>query len=193
MPSGKIQGRLSQRRYHLEQRHIRHPEIADSGLQAAFIPLPSAMSNEVSLAMLTLEDRDIHCLPRMLGRIVSSLETLDWSHGLTRDDLRTQIPTFPLTVYLRLPAAKRFASPRVVCWMALSALARANGEFVPVADVIQGLDRSDWPMWEGATPDTVLAWDGDSTTDFLRRLLADMGQQDVADQAPPQVTTRSVA
>ncbi len=59
------------------------------------------------------------------------LETLDLSAGLTRDQIREQLPDLPDEAYLYLPAAKKFYSVNeVVRQTGAYAAARAEGEFV---------------------------------------------------------------
>lgn len=58
------------------------------------------------------------------------LDVLDWEHGLTRNDIRDQVPDFPMILYLRLPDSKRFTSPHEMWETARTALIRADGEFV---------------------------------------------------------------
>jgi hypothetical protein len=114
------------------------------------------------------QQTDIRCLPALFRQLLPHLAALDWSHGLTRDDLRVQIPDVPPVLYLHLPAAKRFASPFEVRRMALTALARAEGEFVTAADVIderQIMDLGGPPAWG---PDPLIAGfmqEGGSATD----------------------------
>ncbi len=67
---------------------------------------------------------------RFIRHIHRELLQLDWSHPLTRDEIRARIPEFPLYFYVRLPAAKRFASARAVLLTMLNAEARAEGEFL---------------------------------------------------------------
>lgn len=59
------------------------------------------------------------------------LEHMDWSHGITRDDVRRRMPHFPETVYLALPASKRFSSAGEMLHEALNAGSRAEGDVVP--------------------------------------------------------------
>lgn len=57
------------------------------------------------------------------------LGSLDMSAGLTRDQLREQLPSFPTDVYIYLPSMKKFYSPEdVMEQTGEHALARAEGE-----------------------------------------------------------------
>ncbi len=59
-----------------------------------------------------------------------ALEHFDWSHGLTRDDLRALYSALPLGLYLRLPDSKRFGSTEEVLHEAGVAPSRAEGDFL---------------------------------------------------------------
>jgi hypothetical protein len=69
----------------------------------------------------------IHPTSTRLVECFNQLARLDWSHGLTRDEIRQFIPDFPLIIYLRLPAAKRFTSANAVLQCAIHAQTRADG------------------------------------------------------------------
>ena len=58
------------------------------------------------------------------------LVRLDFTQGLTRDDLRRERPNLPQAVYLELPASKRYYDPRDVLRDAINAPNRAEGELV---------------------------------------------------------------
>jgi hypothetical protein len=69
-------------------------------------------------------------LQTALDQVRSQLNALAWDQGLTRNDIRAQIPDFPLILYLRLPDAKRYLSAREVAHAVLTATQRADGEFL---------------------------------------------------------------
>ena len=58
------------------------------------------------------------------------LQRLDFSSGLTRDDVRRQMPNLPRELYLELPASKRYRSARELVHDAVNAANRAEGEIV---------------------------------------------------------------
>ncbi len=60
------------------------------------------------------------------------LDRIDFGDGLTRDEIRERAPGLPDSVYLYLPAAKRFRSAdEVLRNTGANALARAEGEGEP--------------------------------------------------------------
>ncbi|MFI5271889.1 MAG: hypothetical protein ACHQ4H_02495 [Ktedonobacterales bacterium] len=59
-----------------------------------------------------------------------ALHTLDWSGGLHRDDIKARWHDFPLGIYLRLPASKRFDSPEAVLDECGLSGSRAEGMFM---------------------------------------------------------------
>jgi hypothetical protein len=59
-----------------------------------------------------------------------ALETMDWSKGLTRDQIKRKYRELPLGIYLRLPDSKRFTSPAEVLREAGVAASRAEGDFL---------------------------------------------------------------
>lgn len=66
-----------------------------------------------------------------------ALNQLDWSHGLTRDDIQARMPDFPHVLYLRLPASKHFGSAQEVEQMIRVAEARAEDAFAEDEDVAE--------------------------------------------------------
>lgn len=81
--------------------------------------------------------------------IRTQLDLLDLSGGLTRDQLREQIPTLPEEVYLYLPAAKKYYSTdEVLNQTGEHALARAEGETAgPELDMpTSGAEADDGPI-----------------------------------------------
>lgn len=59
-----------------------------------------------------------------------TLEGLDWSKGLTRDEILRRYRDLPLGIYLRLPDSKRYTSPAEVLHEAGVARSRAEGDFL---------------------------------------------------------------
>lgn len=59
-----------------------------------------------------------------------ALEGLDWTHGLTRDEIRAHYRELPLGMYLRLPDSKHFTSAAEVLHEAGVAPSRAEGDFM---------------------------------------------------------------
>lgn len=68
--------------------------------------------------------------PKGLKDIEQQLEHLNFSQGLTRDDVRQQMPHLPNSLYLDLPASKRYHSAAELLHDALNAPSRAEGEIV---------------------------------------------------------------
>jgi hypothetical protein len=60
----------------------------------------------------------------------AQLARLDWTHGLTRNDIKAAYSAFPQPLYLRLPDSKRFNSPEDVLHAARNAPSRAEGDFM---------------------------------------------------------------
>jgi len=65
-----------------------------------------------------------------LKDVERELEHLDFSAGLTRDDVRARMPHLPEQIYLDLPASKRYRAARELVHDALNAQNRAEGEMV---------------------------------------------------------------
>lgn len=73
------------------------------------------------------------------------LAELDWSKGLTRDEIRRVYHSLPEEIYLRLPSSKHFYSPdQVFHNIGEASHSRAEGEFLG--------PHPDLPT-EGAQPD----------------------------------------
>lgn len=84
---------------------------------------------------------DYNSLQEQLGR-------LDMSRGLTREELRAQLPSLPTEVYVYLPSAKKFYSPEdVLEQTGEQALSRAEGEMEgPDLDLpVDGAMQDDGP------------------------------------------------
>lgn len=87
--------------------------------------------------------------------IRARLERADYGeHGLTRNDLRTQIPDLPEAIYLHLPDSKRLRSAGEVLHEVRSSTWRAEGEFVGPDDLIpiEGAQADGGPAAYGASP-----------------------------------------
>ncbi len=88
--------------------------------------------------------------PGTVHQLTAQLALLDWSHGLTRNDIKAAYPDFPQPVYLRLPDSKRFSSPEEVLHAAQIAPSRAEGEFLgPAPDIPANLSIEEGgpPAW----------------------------------------------
>ncbi|MFI5269372.1 MAG: hypothetical protein ACHQ7M_18505 [Chloroflexota bacterium] len=68
--------------------------------------------------------------PTALKDVERELEGLDFSSGLTRDDVRRSMPNLPREMYLDLPASKRYRSAHELVHDAVNAANRAEGEIV---------------------------------------------------------------
>ena len=78
--------------------------------------------------------------PHALKDVERQIESLDFSTGLTRDDVRRGMPNLPRQLYLDLPASKRYYSAGELVHDALNAANRAEGEVVP--EDFDGFDSS---------------------------------------------------
>ncbi|HEX6798104.1 MAG TPA: hypothetical protein VF116_10385 [Ktedonobacterales bacterium] len=58
------------------------------------------------------------------------LRRLDWQSGLHRDDIKARWPEFPVGIYLRLPASKKYYSPEQVLVECGLSSDRAEGMFM---------------------------------------------------------------
>ncbi|MFI5269158.1 MAG: hypothetical protein ACHQ7M_17425 [Chloroflexota bacterium] len=68
--------------------------------------------------------------PTALKDVERELESLDFSPGLNRDDVRRSMPHLPREIYLDLPASKRYRSAQELVHDAVNATNRAEGEIV---------------------------------------------------------------
>jgi len=68
--------------------------------------------------------------PTALRDVQRELASLDFSQGLTRDDVRQRMPHLPEEIYLELPASKRYRSAEEMIHDAANAPNRAEGEIV---------------------------------------------------------------
>lgn len=89
-----------------------------------------------------------------MGDVRRELAALDWSHGLTRDQIRRKVRALPQSIYLRLPARKVYSDPATVVHDAEVAASRAEGEFMgadPDLPEEEALDEGGPPAW-GPSP-----------------------------------------
>jgi hypothetical protein len=98
------------------------------------------------------------------------LEELDWSRGLTRDEVRIDYRELPLAIYLRLPDSKVFTSAGDVLYEAGLAASRAEGDFMgakPDYPAEQSVADGGPPGWgeDDAVLDGEYAIDGGSAED----------------------------
>lgn len=84
---------------------------------------------------------------------LEALAGLDWSQGLTRDQIRRKYPELPEPIYLRLPSSKRFTSPDEVLHDAGVAASRAEGDYMGADPDLPDEDA----IGDGGPP----AWGGD--------------------------------
>lgn len=94
-----------------------HDDDSKTGNVEARLPV----SADEDVPRLTLEQ---------LLDVAIALEALDWSAGLTRNQMRRRYRALPLAIYLRLPASKRYASAAEVLYEAGAAESRAEGEYL---------------------------------------------------------------
>jgi hypothetical protein len=90
-----------------------------------------------------------------LDAIRARLERADYGeHGVTRNDLRAQIPDLPEAIYLHLPDSKRLRSADEVLHEVRSSAWRAEGEFVGPDDLIpsEGAEADYGPAAYGDSP-----------------------------------------
>jgi hypothetical protein len=90
-----------------------------------------------------------------LEAIRARLERANYGeHGLTRNDLRAQIPDLPEAIYLHLPDSKRFGSADAVLHEVRSSAWRAEGEFMGPDDLIpsEGAQADYGPAAYGDSP-----------------------------------------
>ena len=70
-----------------------------------------------------------------IEKVGAQLAGLDYGdHGLTRNDMRAQMPDLPDVIYLHLPDSKRFRGAAEVLDEVRSSAARAEGEFMDAGD-----------------------------------------------------------
>lgn len=95
---------------------------------------------------------DLVITPEMLRATSEALTRLNWSSGLTRDQIKKKCPQLAPAVYLRLPATKAFASPAEVLHDVGDAQSRAEGEYLganPDIPEAESLAEGGPPAWGG--------------------------------------------
>ncbi len=88
--------------------------------------------------------------PDKVYELIAQLARLDWTHSLTRNDIKNSYPAFPQALYLHLPDSQRFGSPQEVIHAARLASSRAEGDFLGSApDIPAALSVEDGgpPAW----------------------------------------------
>lgn len=103
------------------------------------------------------EDGDAGLLvtPEQEMDTVIALEAMDWSGGLTRDDIRHRYRELPVGIYLRLPDTKRYRSASAVMREAGIAPSRAEGEYlgvnpdIPSEESVEDGGPPDWGQQPG--------------------------------------------
>jgi hypothetical protein len=98
--------------------------------------------------------QDEHYHSQDFNQILAQLAQLDWTRGLTRNDLKASSPSFPRELYLRLPDSKRFHSPAEVLRTAWLAPSRAEGDFLgagPNIPANRSVEEGGPPAW-GESP-----------------------------------------
>jgi hypothetical protein len=89
-----------------------------------------------------------------VGDLRRDLAALDWTHGLTRDQIRRKYRALPESIYLRLPAKKLYFGPNAVLHDVEAAPSRAEGEFMgaePDLPEAEALEEGGPPAW-GPSP-----------------------------------------
>lgn len=97
----------------------------------------------------------LHVTHAEVGQTAKALGGLDWTHGLTRDQIRQAYHDLPLGIYLRLPDSKHFSSAGEVLHEAGVASSRAEGDFMganPDYPVAASLADGGPPGWSDEDP-----------------------------------------
>ncbi|HLW01106.1 MAG TPA: hypothetical protein VKT82_20785 [Ktedonobacterales bacterium] len=88
--------------------------------------------------------------PEELRTLAAQLAQIDWSRGLTRNDIKAVYPDFPQQMYLRLPDSKRFSSAQEMFLAARLAPSRAEGDFLgasPMVPARMSVEEGGPPDW----------------------------------------------
>lgn len=73
---------------------------------------------------------ELRVTPAEVAAVEQQLRRLDWSGGLHRDDIKARWPRFPVGIYLRLPASKKYYTPDQVLLECGLAAERAEGMYL---------------------------------------------------------------
>lgn len=73
---------------------------------------------------------DLRVTPSEVTAVEHELRRLDWQGGLHRDEIKACWPQFPVGIYLRLPASKKYYSPNQVLLECGLAADRAEGMYM---------------------------------------------------------------
>ena len=127
------------------------------------LPDPGALQDAVSGQIASDQRAEVPAVTTdEILEALEALEGLDWSQGLTRDQIRRKFPELPEPIYLRLPSSKHFTSPDEVLHDAGMAASRSEGDFMgadpdlPDADSIGDGGPPAWggdPIFNGAVQD----------------------------------------
>jgi len=118
------------------------------------LPEPAALQAALAGGIASDKREDVpEVTPEEVRAAFAALDTLDWSQGLSRDQIRRKYPELPEPIYLRLPSSKHFTSPEEVLHDAGVAASRAEGDFL-------GADP-DLPDEEAVEDGGPPAWGGD--------------------------------
>jgi hypothetical protein len=118
------------------------------------LPGPNALQG-VTPGRISSDERGVvpAVTPDEALEALETLDGLDWSHGLTRDQIRRRYRQLPETIYLRLPSSKHYTSALEVLHDAGLAPSRAEGEFLGANPDLPESDS----IGDGGPP----AWGGD--------------------------------
>ena len=79
-----------------------------------------------------------------LHHILPQLRALDWSHGLTRDQVRARLGDFPAGVYLLLPSEREFRGPEDLVRFYRRAWVRSHQEGIPASGAAEDGGPAAW-------------------------------------------------
>ncbi|HEU5438251.1 MAG TPA: hypothetical protein VFU88_03090 [Ktedonobacterales bacterium] len=125
----------------------------------------------------------------------NALHSLDWRHGLTRDEIKAAYPELPVGIYLRLPATKKFTSPLEALHECGLAPSRAEGMFMGANPEVEfpeeeSVDEGGPPGW-GDQPAvyplgaTIEGGSAEDTEGLLPGEAAQGGEPESASQVDP--------
>lgn len=117
------------------------------------LPDPQALQGATSARISSDERQEVPVVtPEEVYETFVGLDGLDWSQGLTRDQIRRKYRQLPEPIYLRLPSSKRFVSPEEVLHDAGIAASRAEGDFMGASPDLpdeESVDDGGPPAWGG--------------------------------------------